>query len=175
MKLSFKGTEQMIKDYYRREKLLVHINYQIETLKKQAEELQNKINNSEIYLTDNFRAVSYGETGGGRGTKTSPQERAVDKAFLILEKNLEQMKEDIALLNDRRYVIEAENEFPAFILKNMRNDYRAILEGFYRDNNNAFKLSLKFNMDRATIYRKRDKSIEDIRKWLEYYDNNKSG
>ena len=169
MNLSLKGTEQMIKDYYRREKLLVHINSQIEILKEQEKKLQDKINNSEIFLQDNSKAVNYKEQGSRNGVKTSPQEQAVDKAFLTLEKNLEQAKEDIALFEVKICCIEVENKLWSFILKNMKSDYRAILEGLYRDNNNYIQLSVKLNMDKATIYRRRDKAIEDIKRWLEYY------
>ena len=62
----------------------------------------------------------------------------------------------------------------AFILKGWKQEYEKILEGFYKKNDKScIKLSLELNMDRATIYRKRDKAVKYIKRQLEFTINKK--
>ena len=170
--MNFKETEQKIKDYYESLKVIEGLRYRLQIYEDRKKDLEDKINNSSIYLNDNFKAVSYGEVNAkNRGIKASPQEMAVDNAFAVLEKNLEDVKAEILLIQEQISSIEAKNSDMAFILKGLKPECKKILEGFYRENDKScIKLSLELNMDRATVYRKKDKIIKDVKKWLEFYN-----
>lgn len=170
--MNFKEVEEEIKQYYSRIRALEQLNNQLEVLNDRKDQLEYKIEHSNITLFNEFSeisGVSYDGVGGSGGSITSPQERAIDKAFVGLEKKLEEVKVEILLLEEKINDIQVENSKLNFIIKNLDYEYKAIIEGFYKNKSNAVKLSLALNMDRATIYRKRDKVLADVTKWVKNY------
>ena len=171
MSFTFKETEDKIAEYYRRLKILGGLRHKLEVYRKRKDDIQNKIDNSIIELSDDFSAVKYDMAGGGSlGFKSSPQERAVDKAFLILEKNLEEVNFKILLIEEQINNIEAENSDMEYILNGIKLEYINILESLYKYNNGTLKAAMECNMDRTTIYRKKDKVINEVMQFLNFYN-----
>ena len=170
MSFTFKETEEKIKKYYDSLRVLGQLKHKLEVYRRRKEDIERKIENSVIRLEDNFKALSYDGVGGGSGNKRiSPQERAVDKAFLILERNLEDVKAEILLIEEQISGIETENADMEYILKDIDSEYVNILESLFKYKKGAVKVSVDCNMDRATIYRKKDKVIKEVMKWLNFY------
>lgn len=167
--MDFKEVEKEIRNYYSRVRALEQLEHQLLILEKRKQKLEDKIQNSKITLSNDFSGVSYDGVGGAGGVITSPQERAIDKAFVVLENKLEEVNIEILLIEEKVNDIQVENSKMEFIIRNLDCEYKTIIEGFYRNKNNAVKLSIKLNMDRATIYRKRDKVLADVKKWVENY------
>lgn len=108
---------------------------------------------------------------GGRGSiKTSPQEKAVDKAFSLLEKNLEEVKGEILFIEEQISCIETENADMEYILKEIKQEYKNILESLYKYNKGTLQTSMNYNMDKSTVSRRRDKVIREVMKWLNFYN-----
>ena len=171
MSFTFKETEDKIKRYYESLKVIERLRYRLEIYKKRKTDIENKIDKSLITLENDFKAVSYDTVGGGSGSvKTSPQEKAVDKAFLILERNLEEVNAEILLIEEQISSIEAENSDMEYILKGMRREHREVMEALYKYERGAVKTSIDCNMDRATIYRKKNKVIKETMRWLNFYN-----
>lgn len=168
--MTFKETEEKIKKYYDSLRVVGRLRHKLEVCEKRKAELENKINNSIIRLEDNFTAVSYEGTGGSSGgVKTSPQEKAVDRAFMVLEKNLEEVNAEILLTGEQINDILTENSDIEYILKEMKPEYVNIMESLYKYEKGALKASVDSNMDRATIYRKKDKVVKEVMRWLNFY------
>ena len=170
MSFSFKETEEKIKKYYDSLKTIGRLKHKLEVYMRRKEDIERKIENSVIKLEDNFTAVSYGSVSGAAGAKISPQEKAVDKAFMILERNLEEVKGEILLIEEEIGRIEADNADMEYILNNMSLEYINILESLYKYNRGTLKAAIDCSMDRVTVYRKKDKVINEAMRWLNFYN-----
>ena len=170
MSFTFKETEEKIKKYYDSLKAIGRLRHKLDVYIRRKEDIERKIENSAIKLEDNFTAVSYGGVSGTAGTKTSPQEKAVDKAFMILERNLEEVKGEILLIEEEINSIEADNADMEYILNSMGLEYINILESLYKYNKGTLKAAIDCSMDRVTVYRKKDKVINEIMRWLNFYN-----
>ena len=170
MSFTFKETEEKIKKYYDSLKAIGRLRHKLQIYTRRKEDIERKIENSAIKLEDNFTAVSYGGVSGTAGTKTSPQEKAVDKAFMILERNLEEVKGEILLIEEEISGIEADNADMEYILNSMGLEYINILESLYKYNKGTLKAAIDCSMDRVTVYRKKDKVINEVMRWLNFYN-----
>lgn len=171
MTFTFKETEEKVKKYYESLRVIGRLKHKLEIYRQRKVKLETKIDNSVINLTDNFTAVSYDGVGGGSaGKKVSPQEKAVDKAFLILERNLESVNDEILLIEEQISNIEAENTDIEYILKDLKPEYKEIIEALYKYEKGTLKTSMDCNMDRVTVYRKKEKVIKEVMKWLNFYN-----
>ena len=170
MSFTFKETEKKIKKYYDSLKTIGRLKHKLQIYTRRKEDIERKIENSAIKLEDNFTAVSYGGVSGTAGTKTSPQEKAVDKAFMILERNLEEVKGEILLIEEEINSIEADNADMEYILNSMGLEYINILESLYKYNKGTLKAAIDCSMDRVTVYRKKDKVINEVMRWLNFYN-----
>lgn len=170
MSFTFKETEKKIKKYYDSLKAIGRLRHKLDVYIRRKEDIERKIENSAIKLEDNFTAVSYGGVSGTAGTKTSPQEKAVDKAFMILERNLEEVKGEILLIEEEINGIEADNADMEYILNSMGLEYINILESLYKYNKGTLKAAIDCSMDRVTVYRKKDKVINEVMRWLNFYN-----
>lgn len=170
MSFTFKETEEKIKKYYDGLKTIGRLKHKLQIYTRRKEDIERKIENSVIKLEDNFTAVSYGGVSGTAGTKTSPQEKAVDKAFMILERNLEEVRGEILLIEEEINSIEADNADMEYILNSMGLEYINILESLYKYNKGTLKAAIDCSMDRVTVYRKKDKVINEIMRWLNFYN-----
>ena len=170
MSFTFKETEKKIKKYYDGLKTIGRLKHKLQIYTRRKEDIERKIENSAIKLEDHFTAVSYGGVSGTAGTKTSPQEKAVDKAFMILERNLEEVKGEILLIEEEISGIEADNADMEYILNSMGLEYISILESLYKYNKGTLKAAIDCSMDRVTVYRKKDKVINEVMRWLNFYN-----
>lgn len=169
--MTFNEAEEKVKKYYDGIRVIRGLKYRLEVYEKRKADLENKINNSVIKLEDNYTAVSYDGIGGSLGgVKVSPQEKAVDRAFLVLEKSLEGVNAEILIIEEQISDIAAENSDIEYILQEMKPEYKEIIESLYKYEKGALKTSVDSNMDRATIYRKKDKVIYEVMKWLNFYN-----
>ncbi|MBO5100593.1 MAG: hypothetical protein J6B63_04715 [Treponema sp.] len=169
--MNLKETEHKIRQYYKSFKILKGLRQKLEVYKNRKADLENKINNSNIKLNDNFSAINYDNVGGGIGSVAiSPQDRAIEKAFLILEKQLEDVNAEILLIEEQIFNIEMENNNIEFILKGMKSEYINILEFLFKYEKTTLQTSMNCNMDKSTVSRKKDKVIREVMKWLNFYN-----
>lgn len=171
MSFTFKETEEKIKKYYESLRVIEGLKHRLEVYRKRKADIERKIDNSIIRLAADFEAVNYNKAGGSSGgVKTSPQEKAVDKAFSLLEKNLEEIKVEILFIEEQISGIETENADMEYILKGIKLEYKNILESLYRYNKGTLQTSMNCNMDKSTVSRRKDKAIKDVMKWLNFYN-----
>lgn len=170
MSFTFKETEEKIKKYYDGLKTIERLKHKLQIYIRRKEDIERKIENSAIKLEDNFTAVSYGGVSGTAGIKKSPQEKAVDKAFMILERNLEEVKGEILLIEEEINSIEADNADMEYILNSMGLEYINILESLFKYNKGTLITSMNYSMDKSTVSRKKDRVIKEVMRWLNFYN-----
>ena len=170
MSFTYKETEEKIKKYYESLKVIGRLKHRLEVYRKRKADIERKIENSVIKLNNDFKAVKYDGIGGRGSIKTSPQEKAVDKAFSLLEKNLEEVKGEILFIEEQISCIETENADMEYILKEIKKEYKNILESLYKYNKGTLQTSMNYNMDKSTVSRRRDKVIREVMKWLNFYN-----
>lgn len=170
MSFTYKETEEKIKKYYESLKVIGRLKHRLEVYRKRKADIERKIENSVIKLNNGFKAVKYDGIGGRGSIKTSPQEKAVDKAFSLLEKNLEEVKGEILFIEEQISCIETENADMEYILKEIKQEYKNILESLYKYNKGTLQTSMNYNMDKSTVSRRRDKVIREVMKWLNFYN-----
>lgn len=171
MSFTFKETEDKITEYYRSLKILGGLRHKLEVYRKRKADIESKIENSAIKLENDFAAVNYNTLCGGvGGIKSSQQERAVDRAFLILEENLKEVNAEILLIEEQINNIEAENAGMEYILNGIKKEHREVMEALYKYERGTLRAAIECNMDRTTIYRKKDKVIKEVMKWLNFYN-----
>jgi len=168
--MTFKEAEEKIKKYYESIKVIERLAHRLDIYLSRKSELEAKIENSEITLTDDFKAVNFDKIGGSQNMNVSPQEKAIDRAFHMLEKNLEETKAEIILIEEQISAVKAENSEIEYILNGLKPEYKGIMESLYLYKKGALKTSMNCNMDKVTVYRKRNKVIKDVVKWLNFYN-----
>lgn len=169
MSFTYKETEEKIKKYYESLKVIGRLKHRLEVYRKRKADIERKIENSVIKLNNDFKAVKYDGIGGRGSIKTSPQEKAVDKAFSLLEKNLEEVKGEILFIEEEISGIETENADMEYILNKIKPEYKEIINYIYKNETGTLKASMELHLGRATIYRKKDEVIKDIMKCINYY------
>lgn len=168
--MTFKETEQKIKKYYESLNIIEALKHKLAVLEARKKELTDKIKSSSIYLDNDLSAINYSGTGAGGGIKASFQEKAIDKAFAVLEKNLKNVENEILLIQEQINSIETENADMEFILKGRRPEYEKIMKDIYKDKKGMLRVAMELNMDRATVYRKKDKVIKEVMRWINFYN-----
>lgn len=140
----------------------------IRAYKKEKIDLEQKIKNSAISLEDDFRAINYDGVGGAYNTSTSPQDKAVEKAFLILEKKLTETNDEILFIQEKINELKRKNNDIEYILRCLDLEYIKILEYMYKSKKGSLAASIDLAMDRVTIYRKRNKAFKEIGKYFDF-------
>lgn len=161
--------EEKIKAYYFAQKKIAQLEYSLKCLYDRKKELQGRLNSTvTVSLDDDFRAVSY-DGVGGKGANIynmSPQDRAVEKPFKLLETRILKVNEEIFITEDEIAYLRQKNSEIEYVLNALGEEYKIIVEGFYRDNKGIVQMEFELNMDKATIYRKKKKVLYDVWKWL---------
>lgn len=166
--------EERVKEYYFKQQKIEQLEYTLKGLYRRKEELTERIDKSRIKLEDDFSAVNYDGVGGS-GSVTSPQDRAIEKAFMRLEKSFEDTVGMIIEVEEEISYLRQNNSEMEYIINGMKQEYREILEGFYKYNKSTLQMTFDMNMDKTTIYRKKNKALRNLQKWFEFNKNGYCG
>ena len=159
--------EERVKEYYFKQQKIEQLEYTLKGLYRRKEELTERIDKSRIKLEDDFSAVNYDGVGGS-GSVTSPQDRAIEKAFRRLEKSFEDTVGTIIEVEEEISYLRQNNREIEYIINGMKQEYRKILEGFYKYNKSTLQMTFDMNMSKNTIYRKKEQILEQIARWFGY-------
>mgnify|MGYP005875525587 CR=1 FL=1 len=159
--------EERVKEYYFKQQKIEQLEYTLKGLYRRKEEVTERIDKSRIKLEDDFSAVNYDGVGGS-GSITSPQDRAIEKAFRRLEKSFEDTVGMIIEVEEEISYLKQNNREIEYIINGMKQEYRKILEGFYKYNKSTLQMTFDMNMSKNTIYRKKEQILEQIARWFGY-------
>ena len=164
--------ENRVKDYYFRLEKIEELKRRLHLLNDRKIKLQRKIDNKvtvDFQVNDfSVNAVSYDGVGGKAFniSNMSHQDRAIEKPFKLLEMKLLKINDEIFVVEDEIENLRQKNSEMEYILNGFKEEYKKIVEGFYRDNKSVIQMEFELCMDKATLYRKRNKALEDIQKWI---------
>lgn len=168
------GIDEKIKEYYLKEAKIKQLKNKLNSLFARKEKLEKSLaNTTAINFQESdysLRAVNYDNVGGKtiNISTMSPQDRTIEKTFKNCEVRLLNIANEIIIVEDEIDYLRQENSEIDYIINGLKLEYKKIIEGFYKYNKSIVQLTLELNMDKATIYRKKNKSLEDIQRWLQF-------
>ena len=164
--MNFKETEEKIKNYFENLNEIERLNIKMERLIDLKEKLRQKINNSDVSLENDVKSITYDDVKVHTFSIYSVQERALDKAFNDIEKQIKYIEYDIENIEIQISLLRKENSDIEFVIDKLNDESRTIIELIYKENKSNLKAGIIMNLDESTIRRKKRYIILDIAKFL---------
>lgn len=164
--MNFKETEEKIKNYFENLDEIERLNLKMERLIDLKEKLRQKINNSDVSLENDVKSITYDDVKVHTFSIYSVQERALDKAFNDMEKQIKYIEYDIENIEIQISLLRKENSDIEFVINKLDDESRTIIELIYKENKSNLKAGIIMNLDESTIRRKKRYIILDIAKFL---------
>ena len=164
--MNFKETEEKIKNYFENLNEIERLNLKMERLIDLKEKLRQKINNSDVSLENDVKSITYDDVKVHTFSIYSVQERALDKAFNDMEKQIKYIEYDIENIEIQISLLRKENSDIEFVINKLDDESRTIIELIYKENKNNLRTGIIMNLDESTIRRKKRYIILDIAKFL---------
>lgn len=164
--MNFKETEEKIKNYFENLNEIERLNIKMERLIDLKEKLRQKINNSDVSLENDVKSITYDDVKVHTFSIYSVQERALDKAFNDMEKQIKYIEYDIENIEIQISLLRKENSDIEFVINKLDDESRTIIELIYKENKNNLRTGIIMNLDESTIRRKKRYIILDIAKFL---------
>lgn len=164
--MNFKETEEKIKNYFENLDEIERLNLKMERLIDLKEKLRQKINNSDVSLENDVKSITYDDVKVHTFSIYSVQERALDKAFNDMEKQIKYIEYDIENIEIQISLLRKENSDIEFVIDKLNDESRTIIELIYKENKNNLRTGIIMNLDESTIRRKKRYIILDIAKFL---------
>ena len=164
--MNFKETEEKIKNYFENLNEIERLNLKMERLIDLKEKLRQKINNSDVSLENDVKSITYDDVKVHTFSIYSVQERALDKAFNDMEKQIKYIEYDIENIEIQISLLRKENSDIEFVINKLDDESRTIIELIYKENKSNLKAGIIMNLDESTIRRKKRYIILDIAKFL---------
>ena len=151
--MNFKETEEKIKNYFENLNEIERLNIKMERLIDLKEKLRQK-------------SITYDDVKVHTFSIYSVQERALDKAFNDMEKQIKYIEYDIENIEIQISLLRKENSDIEFVIDKLNDESRTIIELIYKENKSNLKAGIIMNLDESTIRRKKRYIILDIAKFL---------
>jgi len=164
--MNFKETEEKIKNYFENLNEIERLNLKMERLIDLKEKLRQKINNSDVSLENDVKSITYDDVKVHTFSIYSVQERALDKAFNDMEKQIKYIEYDIENIEIQISLLRKENSDIEFVIDKLNDESRTIIELIYKENKSNLKAGIIMNLDESTVRKKRRYIILDIAKFL---------
>lgn len=164
--MNFKETEEKIKNYFQNLNEIERLNLKMERLIDLKEKLRQKINNSDVSLENDVKSITYDDVKVHTFSIYSVQERALDKAFNDMEKQIKYIEYDIENIEIQISLLRKENSDIEFVINKLDDESRTIIELIYKENKNNLRTGIIMNLDESTVRKKRRYIILDIAKFL---------
>ena len=167
--MNFKETEEKIKNYFENLDEIERLNLKMERLIDLKEKLRQKINNSDVSLENDVKSITYDDVKVHTFSIYSVQERALDKAFNDMEKQIKYIEYDIENIENIEIqisLLRKENSDIEFVIDKLNDESRTIIELIYKENKSNLRTGIIMNLDESTIRRKKRYIILDIAKFL---------
>jgi len=169
-----KSVEQKLKNFFRNKLEIEMLNKKLSLAQRHKEETQKDIDESNIHLSSDIQAIDYSsERVQTSSNNSSPQERAIDKAFLKLEQRIKNLDEDIIELKYQIREKEKDISDIAFLIDLLSYEARIFVFLKYQDKKSITAIMGDLHLSEKGLYlserslwRLRDNILEDLAKWL---------
>ncbi len=163
------STEDKIKIYYRNLEEIERLEYKLTLLQKQKTDIEFDINNSNIDLDYEIKAVNYDRVNVQTSNTTSPQEKSIDIAFKQLEKQLELVNKEILETKILIRDLQKKSSDIGFIINKLNNEAKDFIKMHYKLRKNYREISFLLHISTASVVRLRKNILYDVSKWICFY------
>lgn len=164
--MDFKETEEKLKNYYRKDKILNSYANKIELLKRQIKIIDEKIKKTDIIIPEESRAITYEERVQTSSDGCSYAERMAIKIIDDLIKEKAYKIKEINDIETKIRKIEADNKIIDDNLKELEEEeIKKFIEFKYKDRKNNREIALKLHKSEAGISRIKKIALNIVESW----------
>ncbi|AJA42642.1 hypothetical protein phiCT9441A_30 (endogenous virus) [Clostridium phage phiCT9441A] len=168
-KETFRKTERKLYNYYCKDRRIQSLNRKIELLKKQINDIDIKLRNVDVNIPEESRAITYEERIQTSNNSASYAEQALMRITDRLLNEKTRKEEEIGLLEEEIRNIEADNIIIEDNIGELGEEDKKFLKLKYGKGKKDWQLGNDLGMDQSTATRKRQKLVENVAKWEEWY------
>lgn len=167
-KKKFREIEKIVKDYYKNEHELNFLKSKLERIQSEIKEIQKKIDNSDININADIKAVAYDGVGSGRGGSSKSQlDEAIERSYRVLENRLVFKIDEEINVSNRVYKLEDQVYLIRQYIETLRFDLREVIERIYKYKEPVKLISMQYYGGvLSTVHRKRNKALIEINKMI---------
>ena len=155
-------TENMLEEYYIKERMLDRLNWEYEKLKIRIDEIKSDLKNCNFELENTLKAMQYSDDIKGTKGHTSPIEQSLMNAFDKLEKELTDNIEDKYHLRERIRQMSSYLDNMNQLLQVLNQDDLEILRLKYGRALSYQLIGDQLLVDKSTAKRKHDLAIKRL-------------
>ena len=160
------STEEKIKEYYRNLDEIERLEHRSMLLDKQKTDIEEDIHNSNISLQYDLKGIDYEGVRIQTSNTGSQQDKAIDKAFETLEKQLEEINYEILETKILKRRLERKNNDIAFILNKLNDSAKRFVIMRYREGKSYRTISDTLHSSETSIRRFKKDILIDVSKWI---------
>lgn len=164
---TFRKTERILYNYFRKEEVIKYKREVIEVLKKRIEQLEKRIKETNVSIDYDLQAMSTGERVQTSSTGTGYAERSIVQAIDRLIREQADKKQEVFKLEEDISNIEKQSKAIEFNIRMLNEEDKEFIKLKYKEELSVEQVSDKLNMSRASGYKKREKIVRDIIHWSE--------
>ena len=166
-KEEFKNVENKLYNYYQKENIINSLNFKINAINKQIEDIENKIKGNKVDITDDgLQAVSYGEKVQTSSAGVSYAEKAIIREIEQLEIECIRKKEIKNRLEEKIRDIELDNSILEYNISFLSEKDKKFLENKYKKHIPSWQLAQEIHVSEVTARRIKRKLINNINNWI---------
>lgn len=168
-KETFRKTERKLYNYYCKDRRIQSLNRKIELLQNQINDIELKLRNVDINIPEESKAIIYEERVQTSNDGTSYAERTLIRITDRLINEQVRKQEEIVAIEEEIRSIEADNIIIENNIGDLRQEDKEFLRLKYKENKKDWQVGNVLGMDQSTATRKRQKLVENVAKWEEWY------
>lgn len=163
--MDFKETEEKIKNYYHKDRILKSYNRKIKLLQDQIKIIDLKIKNTDISIPEESRSISYEERVQSSSDGVSYAERMLIKMINDLIKEKAYKLKEINDIEMKIRDIEAENKIIEENINELDLEIKYFLEFKYKFEKSNREISFKLHKSEPGISRLKKIALEIVSSW----------
>lgn len=164
-KENFSKTEEKLRNYYRKDRVLKDMERRIKLLDGQIVLLECKLKNNYFNIPIESKSPSFEERVQTSSTGESYAEKTMIRIADKMEKEISDKKEEIAQLEVNIFNIQADNDTIASNIRILAQEYQRLLELKYKENKKEWQIGMILGVDQSTVNRTKQRLIEDVASW----------
>lgn len=154
-------TKEDLKGYYRNLKEIKRLQTKVENLKMQRQKIIDNINNDNVSLNADIQAISYNNAVASSGLCISQQEKAIDKAYEILDYKQRELYFEIVGTEVLIGNLELINTNVEYFLQTLNYEDLKLFELYFKEHKTSLQISFDLNMNVSTVYRRINKLLKE--------------
>jgi DNA-directed RNA polymerase specialized sigma subunit len=161
----FVETENKVRRYYQKDKLINSLNSKIKLLDKQIDAIEKDLKECNITIEPGIKPISYEERVQTSGDGSSYAEREAMRLTEYKIKRMAEKKLEREKLKEQIDQIELDYIFMRDAIESIKGIYRELLKLYYEKEYNEQKIASILNWTQPQINKKKWRLIQKIADW----------